>query len=68
MIEIIVVAVLCQALYKQIQCQDAGRGCAFSQEGREGSRFRGKWARGGQAPGPEKPGRLSPGIAVIMSP
>jgi len=41
---------------------------ALSPRGREGGKFRGKRARGGQAPRPEKPGRLSPSIAVIMSP
>src|SRR5262245_35072 len=30
MIELIVAAVLCQTLYEQIQCQDAGRGGTFS--------------------------------------
>ena len=60
MLETVVVVALCQDLSKQRQCQAAGRGSPFS-EALYCSRFKGKRARGGSAPGPENLGRLSHG-------
>jgi hypothetical protein len=51
MIETVVVVALCQDLFKQMQCQAAGREYAFS-EGLAFPQIQRKEGRGGQVTGP----------------